>query len=451
VERLSKDIFKLTRQQRLDAISKQAPELLGIVAELKVLVSELTKRIVPVGAFLRRVAAQYTVAEEVQEYLDLKQQLLLSYCVNVLFYLGQRAKGRSTSTHPVMKQLLKLRYALEGTKALDVKMKSRVDSLKAAASMAADELAEMEVPDLRPREERDTGARGAVADSGSEEGGSEESEQEGEEAVSEDEAEGLENAEEEMEEEDDDVEADDELYSSMRKTVSKPKDKKMKKRARLHNFDDVGEDKGADLATLKYGDESEEEEGGAMDRAAAALRTGRSAKGRGNQNSSDDEFDEDEDEEEDPFSALLAAGPGGTGDQPDNRKRRRAPDSMGTAPGGEDEEEDLMEAFGRKKKAYLAKKAAHYTAEPTYAGYEVKVAKGDKRAASYEIIKNRGLTPSRKKANRNPRVKKRQMYDKAIVRRKGQVRDVITGAAGSYGGEMTGIKANIARSRKIGV
>ena len=68
----------------------------------------------------------------------------------------------------------------------------------------------------------------------------------------------------------------------------------------------------------------------------------------------------------------------------------------------------------------------------------------------YEIMKNRGLTPHRKKENRNPRVKKRHQYEKAIVRRKGQVREVIAGAAGSYGGELTGIKANIARSRKIG-
>jgi hypothetical protein len=50
-----------------------------------------------------------------------------------------------------------------------------------------------------------------------------------------------------------------------------------------------------------------------------------------------------------------------------------------------------MEAFGRKKKAFLDKKKAHYTPEPVYSGYEVKVPEGDKRAASYEIIKNRGM------------------------------------------------------------
>ena len=72
-----------------------------------------------------------------------------------------------------------------------------------------------------------------------------------------------------------------------------------------------------------------------------------------------------------------------------------------------------------------------------------------KRGATYQIIKNRGLTAHKKKLNRNPRVKKRVQYRKAVIRRKGQVRDVRTGEAGYYGGELTGIKSNITRSRKL--
>uniref|UniRef100_K3WST8 Sas10 C-terminal domain-containing protein n=1 Tax=Globisporangium ultimum (strain ATCC 200006 / CBS 805.95 / DAOM BR144) TaxID=431595 RepID=K3WST8_GLOUD len=72
-----------------------------------------------------------------------------------------------------------------------------------------------------------------------------------------------------------------------------------------------------------------------------------------------------------------------------------------------------------------------------------------KRGASYEIIKNRGLKAHKSKLNRNPRVKKRMQFRKAVIRRKGQVRDVRVGEASKYGGETTGIKANLTRSRKI--
>ncbi|ETI38029.1 hypothetical protein F441_15956 [Phytophthora nicotianae CJ01A1] len=77
------------------------------------------------------------------------------------------------------------------------------------------------------------------------------------------------------------------------------------------------------------------------------------------------------------------------------------------------------------------------------------VEEGAKRGASYQIMKNKGLKAHKSKLNRNPRVKKRMQYRKAVIRRKGQVRDVRVGEAGKYGGESTGIKSNLSRSRKI--
>ena len=153
-------------------------------------------------------------------------------------------------------------------------------------------------------------------------------------------------------------------------------------------------------------------------------------------------------------------------DEVGQRKRRPIPDDFfggdqldeeGMGSHMEDEEEGgddtLVESIAKQKKAFRELKKQHYVPEPKYGGLDDEIAAtrspSDKRAASYEIIANRGLTPHRKKANRNPRVKKREAYQKAIIARKGQVREVISGASGSYGGETTGIKANLGRSRKI--
>jgi U3 small nucleolar RNA-associated protein 3 len=46
----------------------------------------------------------------------------------------------------------------------------------------------------------------------------------------------------------------------------------------------------------------------------------------------------------------------------------------------------------------------------------------DKRGITYAIAKNKGLTPKRKREQRNPRVKHREKFRKATIRRKGQVR-----------------------------
>ena len=140
-----------------------------------------------------------------------------------------------------------------------------------------------------------------------------------------------------------------------------------------------------------------------------------------------------------------------------DKKRRRAPagrmdddgEGQGDSDYDRDEGDNLLEEFSKKKRDFAAKKKEHYAPEARYGGLIETVPESGKRAATYEIMKNKGLTPHRKKENRNPRVKKRLAYEKAIVRRKGQVREVTAGAAGSYDGELTGIKANIARSRKI--
>ena len=189
-----------------------------------------------------------------------------------------------------------------------------------------------------------------------------------------------------------------------------------------------------------YDDDGDDDESGAIALLAAKrIKT---------QKTSLDSYD-DEDDDSYGFGAIL----NGTND---SNARRRAPDSSMNdeaetlEDGDDDRYDDVLENFSKKKKDFAAKKKAHYTPAPRYGGLEgEEVDDGRKRAATYEIIKNRGLTPHRKKANSNPRVKKREKYAKAITARKGQVRDVITGAAGSYGGEMTGIKSNLARSRKI--
>ena len=176
-------------------------------------------------------------------------------------------------------------------------------------------------------------------------------------------------------------------------------------------------------------------------KASSSKKSKPSAAAMDDDDSADDAHDmnDDYDAEEEEFDHGKKGG-----------KRRRAPSGSMEEDNDVDEGEGLLEEFSRKKRDFAAKKKEHYAPEARYGGLIESVPESGKRAATYEIMKNKGLTPHRKKENRNPRVKKRQAYEKAIVRRKGQVREVTAGAAGSYDGELTGIKANIARSRKIG-
>lgn len=73
---------------------------------------------------------------------------------------------------------------------------------------------------------------------------------------------------------------------------------------------------------------------------------------------------------------------------------------------------------------------------------------GGKRAITYQIEKNKGLTPHKKKELRNPRVKHRMKFRKAKIRRRGQVREVRTETS-RYGGEISGIRSGIKRGIKM--
>ncbi|XP_057703157.1 something about silencing protein 10 isoform X2 [Corythoichthys intestinalis] len=71
-----------------------------------------------------------------------------------------------------------------------------------------------------------------------------------------------------------------------------------------------------------------------------------------------------------------------------------------------------------------------------------------KRSITYQMAKNKGLTPKRKKIDRNPRVKHREKYRRAKIRRKGQVREVRREET-RYSGELSGIRAGVKKSIKL--
>lgn len=491
VEHLHKDSSKLTKAQRLKLLASGAPEVLPLVEELKGVLGEIEQLdgawsnvVLQSGGMHQKLYrgqnrgtsnAAIGQTERValfKSYLEAKRLLLFCYATNIMYFLTLRSGGGATHRHPVMRQLLEIKYGLQKYHRLDQLYAGDIDKWS-ANEMIVDEEEEEEAEEADENEDEDSN---------------------------------------EMEDEDDyhqnpdsDQEAalaeDDAEYS--RPVTSKPgsfarnaQTKKRKAGVPLACAGDFGDftDRSDALSTAKQSGGS----GDAMTKLTDALKAlakkqksaqsekksskekGASRKGitddaldevldkrskRKNpapvDDSDDDDDDddggdenEDEDEDRDGFKALLGLGSG--------RIRRPAPmddDDSFSAPISKKSksshkanpvpEDDLVERFGAAKKAFLTAKKDHYQPAPRYGGLQEVLDTGSKRAATYEMIKNKGLTPHRKKANRNPRVKKREMYNKAVVARKGQVREVVKVAEAGYGGELTGIKANLARSRKI--
>jgi U3 small nucleolar RNA-associated protein 3 len=124
----------------------------------------------------------------------------------------------------------------------------------------------------------------------------------------------------------------------------------------------------------------------------------------------------------------------------------------------EDEEGyyDMIAARSTAKKQTKTDRATAYAeaAKQNATVVEEEVIGDDgRRMISYQISKNKGLTPHRKKSVRNPRVKKKEKYKEKQKKLKSMmpVFDSKKKQAGgaNYGGELTGIKSGLVRSRKL--
>ncbi|KAI8936513.1 hypothetical protein NX059_006919 [Plenodomus lindquistii] len=117
---------------------------------------------------------------------------------------------------------------------------------------------------------------------------------------------------------------------------------------------------------------------------------------------------------------------------------------------------DMVAARSDKKKQTKLDRAAAYALaakEGAQVVEEEVIGEDGRRMISYQISKNKGLTPHRKKSVRNPRVKKKEKYKEKQKKLKSMkpVFDSKAAAKGSasYGGELTGIKKGLVRSRKL--
>ena len=141
------------------------------------------------------------------------------------------------------------------------------------------------------------------------------------------------------------------------------------------------------------------------------------------------------------------------GGESDDEDRKVAKELRKENENSEDEYYDLVASRSRKKKADKQALATAHKQAALEGGTVIEqeiIGKDGKRAISYAIEKNKGLTPKRNKDVRNPRVKKRKKYEDK-KKKLGSIKPLYKGGEGrgGYGGELTGIKSGLIRSVKL--
>lgn len=144
---------------------------------------------------------------------------------------------------------------------------------------------------------------------------------------------------------------------------------------------------------------------------------------------------------------------GGDSDEEDHRAAAELRGKNDNAGSDSDDYYDMVASRSKQKKEDKKARAEAHAAAARQGGQvavQEEVGPDGKRAITYQIEKNKGLTPKRNKDVRNPRVKKKKKYEKTM-KKLPSYRPVYKGGEGrgGYGGELTGIKKNLVKSVKL--
>eukprot|EP00127_Corallochytrium_limacisporum_P000858 Clim_evm1s28 gene=Clim_evmTU1s28 len=455
---IQKDLSALDEEEVLNLIVQESPEFLGLLDELKQGIETVRTQLQPVKDRLRKEKPQI---QKGLTLLDAKYHLLLMYCMDIVFYMTLKAEGKSVKNHPVISHLVEVRTALEKTRPLDDKIKYLVNRLLNADSR---KIAQISASMLRPNpdalvakdradfedgeiEEEATYRPPKLAAVQFEDTGKDAAKRREEQRrrlnmrsdVLRDVQEEFDEAPKEIttstlyqgerESEDEDEREHRRRYEEENFTrITLPKKKTT---AKKRNADDL--QTLADFGGLgELGRDNEDE-----DDITTALLKKKSMKDIMRGDDSDDDVN------------LLPKGKKRTLEKQRRHQATFADEDEGDGDDYDSDNEyyDMIKSTKAKRKqsredSYATKFQGHLE------GSDEEAADG-KREISYQMEKNKGLTPSRKKELKNPRVKHRRKFEKAKVRRKSQVKSV-RGEKQRYSGEASGIRTNIARSVKFG-
>jgi U3 small nucleolar RNA-associated protein 3 len=121
-------------------IEKETPYLADLISEFASTAQALNGKLKPMLDKIR--AKQVGTTKHGMTYLEMKYNLLLSYCSFLSFYILLKTEGVSTKDHPVIGKLLYIKTLLERLRPLDQKLQYQVDKVIRTAALSEVPIAE---------------------------------------------------------------------------------------------------------------------------------------------------------------------------------------------------------------------------------------------------------------------------------------------------------------------
>ncbi|OBZ90775.1 Uncharacterized protein C3B8.09 [Choanephora cucurbitarum] len=396
--------------EKVKIIQNESPELIDLLDEFK----DKSESIRELKDLVEKIREKNKQSQDMAQFILFKYQTFMNYLTNISFYFALKASESSdVRDHPVIQALVQLRQTLEKLDSLEDKLQPDIEAFVQSLDQSDVEVAHQKKPKVKAKKTKEV----VVADSDM----SDEAEDDMYNDLEEEEEESREDLLNEIQ----DIEQE---FKSLKKQA--------KKRKRIS--DDFGE--------LDALDELDMEDKIAKKKSLRDYVVKIDAKQAKNKNKYQGDVDlpyRDRVKRERKGVAQPQDKSADLDDDDWDQEDTAAADAVNNS-----DDEYYADIAASKQASKRAKQEEYEASRPAIESRDVDVEDGQKRLASYKILKNRGLTPHRKKENRNARVKHRNKYAKQM-KKLSSTRAVYKGQTSGYGGEMSGVKTNVIKSVKL--
>ncbi|GER40641.1 something about silencing protein sas10 [Striga asiatica] len=429
-EIVKKDLSALTKEEQMDIVYSSAPELIGLLSEFNDAVDQLENKITPL---VDKVRGRQTAKKGDMHYLEVKQLLLQSFCQAITFYLLLKSEGHPVRDHPVISRLVEIKSLLDKVKEMDGKLTFDVESFM---NNDVDNTTFMNSVEQNGVSGNDSSRNEALVEPVK--------------SADLDISKASNNTKAQGKHEDKQVG----LQSIEMLKIRASLEEKLKQRG---VFSSTAHKNGGNAKHVQSVNRQLETLDDFVDEAMQIDGSTNGNPGklttRPNKRkviSGDDDIPKRDDigerRRKHELRVLAGAGIGSVDEETTNNI---SSDEIAGVSEESDDDSDL-EYYKKVEREHAAKVAAK---SEKYSRPKMEVPSlpdtiDGKRNITHQMDKNRGLTRPRKKLTKNPRKKYKLKHHKMEVRRKGQVREVRK-PTGPYGGEASGINANVSRSRRL--